>query len=295
MDPKKPKPSAHPIVLEPDESFTCKEWHLPSLDARTDTRYFFDYLLLLQLKGRGMRFIGDNVEHFKEYDFLLIGPNLLCSSLCDAQPAETHHITSSFNENFLGEKFLAVPETAAIRNLLMLARRGVAFPTSAARQLAPDMIRMAQTKGGERLCLLLSILNRLASVQGIRQLASDGFARTWDDEETTRFVAVCKYIQHSYAGKINRETAAKIAGLSVSAFSRYFHRVMGRTFKTYVTEVRVGHACRKLLQQDTTISHIAFETGFNNLANFNNIFRQIKGMTPREFRRLNAHTTAAPE
>jgi AraC-like DNA-binding protein len=79
---------------------------------------------------------------------------------------------------------------------------------------------------------------------------------------------------------------AALVGLSPAPFSRYFRQRMGRTFVTYVNEVRINEACRRLEEQNSTIVQIAFETGFNHLSNFNRHFQKLRGMTPSEYRRL---------
>ena len=72
--------------------------------------------------------------------------------------------------------------------------------------------------------------------------------------------------------------------MSPSAFSRYFKRVMGKTFSRFVNELRIGQACRALLETDRPIAEIAYDCGFNNLSNFNRRFRELRGVSPRQFR-----------
>lgn len=71
--------------------------------------------------------------------------------------------------------------------------------------------------------------------------------------------------------------------MSVSAFSRFFKRTLGKTFTDYVTELRLSHACKLLLETDASISEAAFQAGFNNLSNFNRRFLEWKSIRPRVF------------
>jgi AraC-like DNA-binding protein len=53
--------------------------------------------------------------------------------------------------------------------------------------------------------------------------------------------------------------------------------------------VRVNRACHLLMETDRLVTHVCYEVGFNNVANFNRRFLEIKGMTPSEFRRQSDH------
>ncbi|MDD5200239.1 MAG: AraC family transcriptional regulator [Terrimicrobiaceae bacterium] len=174
---------------------------------------------------------------------------------------------------------------ANIRRLLALARRGLVFSGDTPKQTASDMRRIASLNGWPRLRLLLDILNRLAGERRPRLLASAGFSSELDERDGKRLTAVCEYVNRFYEEGIQQKKAASMAGLSPAAFSRFFHKRMGKTFEAYVAEVRVGHACRRLMDGDSTIFEIASSTGFNNLSNSNRHFRKLKGVPPRDFRR----------
>ena len=77
--------------------------------------------------------------------------------------------------------------------------------------------------------------------------------------------------------------------MSESRFSRFFRRATGNTFTDFVNRVRVNRACQLLMETDRQVTHICYEVGFNNVANFNRRFLEIKGMTPSEFRRQADH------
>ena len=65
----------------------------------------------------------------------------------------------------------------------------------------------------------------------------------------------------------------------------FFRRATGNTFTDFVNRVRISRACQLLMDTDQQVTHICYEVGFNNVANFNRRFLEIKGMTPTEFRR----------
>ena len=82
--------------------------------------------------------------------------------------------------------------------------------------------------------------------------------------------------------------AAQVAaslGMSESRFSRFFKRATGNTFTDFVNRVRIHRACQLLMDSGQPVGQICYDVGFNNLANFNRRFLEIKGLTPTEFRR----------
>jgi AraC-like DNA-binding protein len=72
--------------------------------------------------------------------------------------------------------------------------------------------------------------------------------------------------------------------MSDVAFSRFFKMRTGKTFVDTLNEVRLGHASRMLIDTTQSINEIAYRCGFNNMSNFNRIFKKKKKCTPKEFR-----------
>src|SRR5262249_45610820 len=100
----------------------------------------------------------------------------------------------------------------------------------------------------------------------------------------TRIDKVCTWINQHYTEKIALPEAAALVNMSVSAFSRFFKRALGKSFTDYITELRLSHASKLILETDASISEAAFQSGFNNLSNFNRRFLERKNISPRVFR-----------
>jgi AraC-like DNA-binding protein len=135
---------------------------------------------------------------------------------------------------------------------------------------------------------LLTILARLAAARSgdLRALASATYEPTLKSEDQDRMERVCAFIHAHYTEKIERKELAVLAALSEGAFSRFFHTRTGRTVPQYVNELRVGRACRLLLEHPgRTVSDVALDCGFDNLANFNRRFLAAKGVAPSVFRK----------
>ncbi|HOK94833.1 MAG TPA: helix-turn-helix transcriptional regulator, partial [Anaerohalosphaeraceae bacterium] len=80
---------------------------------------------------------------------------------------------------------------------------------------------------------------------------------------------------------------AKSAHLSVSRLAHLFREQMGVTIVDYLTSIRIQHAKRLLLTSENNCTRICYEVGYNNQSYFTRVFKQLVGMTPREFRRQN--------
>ncbi len=281
--------SAHlnPIQLEPSESFTCVDWKVPRpKEYSTALSFHLDHLLVASLAARGTVYVGDNIEPFRDGEILLLGPKVPVYWMRhpDENRPIQHVVTATFGERFAGGVF-EMPEAEKIRKMLARSSRGILFPRSVYDRVIPDLLRATHLKGWERVCLFFSVLGRLATARNFRLLASPGFSSELEAKDIGRLSTVCQYVHDSYGEEISESQAAKLAGFSRGGFSRFFHERLGRTFVSYVTEVRISEACRRLAESDSTIVQIALETGFNHLSNFNRHFQKVKGMTPREYRR----------
>jgi AraC-like DNA-binding protein len=72
--------------------------------------------------------------------------------------------------------------------------------------------------------------------------------------------------------------------MSIPAFTRFFKKTTGRTFTSYLNELRISYACRMLIESDLSISEIAFKAGFRNLSNLNRRFLNLKRVSPKIYR-----------
>ena len=78
------------------------------------------------------------------------------------------------------------------------------------------------------------------------------------------------------------EEAASFMNMSEAYFSRYFKRMTGLTFSQYMNLLRVDRAIELLSQQeDITMANLMSQCGFNTLRNFNRVFKEVTGYTPK--------------
>ena len=132
----------------------------------------------------------------------------------------------------------------------------------------------------------LRILYELSLADDARILASSSFAHTERDTQSRRVLKVKQYINDHYAEDLRLETLASLVGMVPSAFSRFFRQRTGRTVMDYIIDILLGNAARLLVDTSENVSEICYSCGFNNLSNFNRIFKAKRGYTPRDFRTL---------
>ena len=136
----------------------------------------------------------------------------------------------------------------------------------------------------------MTILYELSKCEGARALASSSFAKVEVSSDSRRVQKVKNFIDQNYRYEIRLPQVADIAGMSPSAFSRFFKLHTGRNLSEYIIDLRLGYASRMLVDSTHSIAEISFQCGFNNLSNFNRIFKKRKGCSPSEFRE-NYHKT----
>ena len=171
------------------------------------------------------------------------------------------------------------------------ARKGLCFPLSAIMGVYKELDTLSSIKDGFYAVMqFMTILYELSRCEGARTLASSSFAKIAVEDDSRRILKVKNFINENYMDELRLAQLAEIAGMSASAFSRFFKLHTGRNLSDYIIDIRLGYATRKLVDTSRSISEISFECGFNNLSNFNRIFKKKKGCSPSEFRE-NYHKT----
>lgn len=274
-------------VTAPGQTFLVKE--------RIDRHFAFSWHFHPEMEltyiaqGQGQRFVGDSIEPYEAGDLILLGPNLphTWASRPGPNPRKDRHysIYAQFLPEFLGAGSLKLPEFAPIARLVERSAEGLRLTGRTRQEVAARMKPLFEAAGFGRLMLLLEILGVIAASRETRPLASKAYGLPQRPFDERRIDAVCRFINENYTRAIGQSEAAARAHLSVSAFSRFFKRSLGRGFVEYVNELRVSHACRLLVDTDKSVAEIAFASGFENLSNFNRRFRDLKRLNPRDYRK----------
>ncbi|HEU5397032.1 MAG TPA: AraC family transcriptional regulator [Verrucomicrobiae bacterium] len=269
------------------ESFHCEVVRGDSYHAAW--HFHPEYQLTLAIESNGHRLVGDQIAPLHAGDLVLVGSNLphvwqQDESRGGPPAGGVHAVIVRFLETFAGRDFLQIPEMDPVRRLLRRAARGLRV-TGRTREIVSEKMRqLPDLVGAERIAGLLSILGVLARSKELHPIASPGFLPALDHSDQDRMQRVCNYINAHLSGNIDRARVAREANLSEGAFSRFFKLRTGKTLPQFVNELRVGRACRRLVDDDTKITEVALDCGYANLANFNRRFLEITGVSPRRYR-----------
>ena len=239
------------------------------------------------------RIVGDSNEVIGDYDLVLItSPDLEHvweQNTCTSD--DIREITIQFYLDMSDDGFLSRNPFYSVRKMLKEARKGLSFPLSAIMRVYQQLDTLSSVKDGFYAVMqFLTILYELSRCEGARTLATSSYAKVEVESDSRRVLKVKNYIAKNYMDEIRLNTLADIAGMSPSAFSRFFKLHTGRNLSEYIIEMRLGYASRMLVDTAKSIAEISFQSGFNNLSNFNRIFKKKKGCSPSEFRE-NYHKT----
>lgn len=268
------------IVFKEEGRFFPCPWHFHS-----------EYELVLVNKSTGVRMVGDHVGYFGEGDLVFIGtkvphlwindPEYINGKVSESAQAIVIH----FLEDFLGENFFDIPEMSSLRTFLTLSQHGLVIQGVTRVKIASIMNKMLSMNGIQRLSSLFTIFDLLCNASEYELLASPGYLDSGQTDCSDRFSKVNSYIMNNFDKEITLKEVASVANMALSTFCTFFKVHYRVTFVEHLNIVRIGHACRYLSELDKNVVEVAYQCGFNNLANFNRQFKKIKKMTPSEYRR----------
>lgn len=235
----------------------------------------------------GTRIVGDSIEPTSSTELVLIGSNLehAWEMAPDAPPCKMREVTIQFSPDLIGKDLLGKEHFRPIRELLHRAERGIVFGSAAIMHSYTLLNELAAApKGFYRYIRLLELLHVLAGEEDCHQLSSEQFARSGASADTRRIRGVIDYISAHFREEVRLPELAEKTGMTPTAFSRYFSKHTGKSLTDYLVDMRIGYAARQLAETADTIAEICYDSGFATLSNFNRIFRQRKGCSPKEFR-----------
>ena len=240
-----------------------------------------------------LRTVGDSSEVIGDYDLVLItSPEL--EHVWEQHTCRNDNIrevTIQFFLDLSDDGYLAKTPFLSLRKMLLQARRGISFPMDDIMRVYTLIDTLSSVKDGFYAVMqFLTILYELSKSKHIHVLATNSYAKVESESDSRRVLKVKNYIAKNYMDEIRLSTLADIAGMSPSAFSRFFKLHTGRNLSDYIIDMRLGYASRRLVDTSDGVAEICFACGFNNLSNFNRLFKKHKGCSPSKFRE-NYHKT----
>lgn len=246
-----------------------------------------EYELHLILRTTGTSFVGDYIGQFKPGSLYLTGPSLphnWTTHKSSTDKVEVRDMLIQFHHSALQKAMSAFPELAELKPLLGMAKSGIEFedfPVSIAKEY---LEKIRDSRGIERFVHFIEFLKILNNWVHKLELSVTRMSIQISQDSQARINMIVDFVLENYREEIQLKDVANIAKMSTSSFSRYFASKTGNRFSDFVTQVRLGRACKMLYETEMQISSICFASGFNSLANFNRQFLKVKNMTPRDYR-----------
>jgi len=284
------KPKLLKIQSPEIESFSARRDLTPTMNSIW--HYHEELELIYFKKGEGTQFIGDNISRFKSGEVVLVGANLPHYWRFDEIYFKSNEISADvyvihFQSHFLGEKFLEVPENRELKKLISNSARGLQIQSPQLKRIINLIIKTVEASDHRRLIGLLEVLNEISASENVlNPIASIGFKYNYLSDEKEQIQNIYNYVFNNYQKKISLHEIAEIAKVSPNTFCKFFKSRSKKNFTDFVNEIRVGQACKLLIERKLRVNEVCFESGFNNFASFHKCFKKLTGKSPLHYQKM---------
>ena len=283
------------IPLTHSDCFTVFSRIKTNFDFPLHCHEEFELNLILNAKN-AQRVVGDHIAEIGDVELVLVGSNLQhgwFTHKCKSK--EIREITVQFHRDLLDDKLLMRNQLLFIRRMFEQSARGILFSPETARQLADRILQLNQKSGFDGVLELLSILHDLSISRNMQMLSGASFNSSEQFSFNSRRIQkALAYMNANFEKPITLGDVAKIVNMTQTAFSRFYKSKTGANFIDSLNDIRLGHASRLLIDTTQSVAEIAYNCGFNNIANFNRTFKRKKACTPKEFREHYSKTAGIP-
>lgn len=277
------KPAFENVQLEADESIRVLQYSCPAFQTNHTWHFHPQYEISLVLKGSGKRFIGDHIGSFYPGDLVLIGPSIPHCWISNDEETENEMLVVQFDPLFLGDTFYSIPEARAIKAMLVASKQAVLFERDSLNSTKQWLDNIRSHRGLARIAHLLLLCETLSHCPR-QQLTSETYSVEESSKGADRLTTAINYVKNHLHERINQPDVAELVNMAPQSFSRFFRAQTGRTFVSFVNEMRITEACHLLATTDKDILDIALSCGYANISHFNRKFLENKSLTPSRYR-----------
>jgi len=270
--------------LSPGDCFTVFSREKPQFNF--PLHYHEEYELKLILNAGGAkRIVGGHMEMIEDLELVLVGPNVCHTWITHTcQNKSITETTILFHKDLFDDKLLSRNQLNFVKNMVERSKRGILFSHEAIAAVKDRIIALDKKSGFTSVLELLSILHDLSITRNMKILSDPGFSNERFSYNSRRIEKAFEYMNSHYSMQIGLGEVSRIVNMPESSFSRFIKHRTGKTFIDSLNEIRLGHASRMLIDTTYTVAEIAYKCGFNNISNFNRMFKRKKLCIPKDFR-----------
>lgn len=250
-----------------------------------------EFEIIYVKESTGERFVADNMETFSANDLTLVGhgvPHYMRSAPeyeYGNKDLRVKGVIIQFEEDFMSYAFNNYADLLHIKQMLDESERGIHFPYPESSDIIQCIEQMPETKGTMRIIKLLHLLDLMANFKHKRYLGSLHFHQSVSLTMDSRMEKILNYLIVHYKEDIDLNEISSLVAMNSSSFCRYFKEKSGKTFTEYILDLRIGQACKLLVESKMDVMQICLECGFNTITHFNRIFKRNTGFTPTEYKK----------
>jgi AraC-like DNA-binding protein len=239
----------------------------------------------LVVKGSGSFVVADTINEYQEGDILVIGEYLPHVFKSDSDKSDESIMCSLFfKKDSFGKHFFELTDMAETKEFFKGSEYGLKV-LSKKQKITKQFNKLSHQNKIERVATLLKILNLISTAEST-PLSSFVYKKRYTDDEGKRMNDVFEYAMEKFYEPITLEEIADKAHMNKNSFCRYFKKRTNKTFFQFLIEIRIENACKLITSSpDLSIAAISEQCGFGTIANFNRKFKEIKGLTPTDYRR----------
>ncbi|MEO6730948.1 MAG: AraC family transcriptional regulator [Ferruginibacter sp.] len=283
------KPELRQITSTPHASFLVRKdvgnkmlnnWH-----------YHPEIELLYLKRSAGTWMVGDHIGPFQSGDIVLIGTNLPhCfrheyDHFIKREEIPGEAICVKFEPSVFGSQFFDMPESKEMKELLSKCNHGLKLVGKTKKMIAALLEKMLVVSPGKKLVYLLSILDEIAENKEYIALSSQGFIQSPASTDKDKIRLVFEFTFNHYNEKISLDQVAALLNMTKQSFCRYFKTKTKKTYIQFLMEVRIGYACKLLIEDEKNVREISYEAGYNNISHFNHQFKLITKKKPLDYKK----------
>ncbi|MFD0941775.1 AraC family transcriptional regulator [Pedobacter boryungensis] len=278
--------------------FTIPVAHDRTIIVQEDNMaHFYPYLhrhkeaqLIWIKEGEGTLVVDNNMHAFRKNDIYLLGanqPHLFKSNpeyFEEGSDLKIQALMIFFDPNGKLAPILALPEMQLLLSFLQQKQSGYKIPESHTESIIQRMLSVQYAKNQEVIIKFLDLLQTLYQIGNQGETLSTAKMASFSESEGIRIGNIFNYLMQHYERQISLEEVAAEAHMTPQAFCRYFKRHTRQTFVSFLNELRINEACKKLTSgKFENIATVVYTCGFNSVTNFNRVFKSVKGEAPKTY------------